>query len=37
MRRIHWDLERQTNSINAVEQDSVVGHRHLQSCSPDPD
>jgi hypothetical protein len=29
MTRIPWDLEHPTNSSNAVDDDSVVGHRHL--------
>jgi hypothetical protein len=29
MTRIPWDLEHPTNSSNAVDDDSIVGHRHL--------
>jgi hypothetical protein len=29
MTRIPWDLEHPTNSSNAVNDDSIVGHRHL--------
>jgi hypothetical protein len=29
MTRKPWDLEHPTNSSNAADDDSIVGHRHL--------